>query len=537
MMFSGAMMLFACSGGVVEQSESSGLVQLEGGRLLRRISLDIRGVVPSLEELEQASSSREALEDMWPQWLEDPRFEERLVDLFAEQWLTRVDDYNVTYLDFQLDESSEYEFLRSIGEEPLRLIAKVIVNDLPYSEIATADYMYSNEFLSEMWPISRGDSSDEWGLSTWTDDRPSAGVLASNGLWWRYYTTPFNYNRGRSSAVARLLLCEDYLERPVKFTEAPALLNEGDTENAIKSSESCMACHTSLDPMASALFGFWWYEIYDPAEMSRYHADREPLGETILGVAPEFFGIPVSGLGELGQALTLDPRFKQCAVQTAATMFWRRHVSLVDFVRLSELREEFESTGLNYKALVESIMRGEIYRAGGFTEDVGDATEAREEVYRIMSPEMLSSAVLDLTGFEWLEGGWEQLESDRTGFRVLAGGLDGVGVTQPSRGPSLTWALVVKRLAQGAAYHAVAGDSVGEGPNLLSAGVGVSAGDPNFDLELERLFLRLFGREVTPDEQASYSEFFSVVEAETSQEAAWRSLLSVMLRDPEFVSY
>jgi hypothetical protein len=218
-------------------------------------------------------------------------------------------------------------------------------------------------------------------------------------------------------------------------------------------------------------------------------------------------------------------------------MFWRRHVSLVDFVRLNELKASFEEAGLNYKSLVEEIIRGEVYRAGGFADDVGEATEAREETERIMSPEMLSSAVYDLTGFEWESGGWEQLESDRTGFRVLAGGVDGVGVTQPAREPSLTWALVVKRLAQGAAAHAVSGDYAGDGPNLLSVGLGVSAGDSKFSEQLARLCLRLFGREITPDEEDSLAALFNAVEAESSQEEAWVSLVSVLLRDPEFVSY
>jgi len=209
----------------------------------------------------------------------------------------------------------------------------------------------------------------------------------------------------------------------------------------------------------------------------------------------------------------------------------------VDFLRLSELRQTFEASDLNYKALVESILLGETYRAGGFTDEVGEATAAREETSRIMSPEMLSSVIQELTGFEWEQDGWEQLESDRTGFRVLAGGVDGVGVTQPSRGPSLTWALVVKRLAQGAADYAVAGDYAGDGPNLLSVGVGSSYGDPNFDIEIERLVLRLFGRALMQGELASYGELFAAVEAEESQQAAWRSVLTVMFRDPEFVSY
>jgi hypothetical protein len=96
---------------------------------------------------------------------------------------------------------------------------------------------------------------------------------------------------------------------------------------------------------------------------------------------------------------------------------------------------------------------------------------------------------------------------------------------------------VVKRLSQGAAAHAVSGDFAGVGPNLLSAGLGASSGDANFELELERLFLRLLGRGITEQEISTYGELFEAVVQEASEEAAWRSLISVLMRDPEFVSY
>ena len=44
----------------------------------------------------------------------------------------------------------------------------------------------------------------------------------TNGVWWRYYTTPNNFGRTRAAAISRLLLCEDYLLRPISF-ESPSL--------------------------------------------------------------------------------------------------------------------------------------------------------------------------------------------------------------------------------------------------------------------------------------------------------------------------
>ena len=58
-------------------------------------------------------------------YLSDPRFEERMVSLFAERWRTRVDVFDVVYQDFGMDPTQEYEYEKSVGEEPLRLLARI----------------------------------------------------------------------------------------------------------------------------------------------------------------------------------------------------------------------------------------------------------------------------------------------------------------------------------------------------------------------------------------------------------------------------
>ena len=46
------------------------------------------------------------------------------------------------------------EQLREVGEEPLRLMAHVAVNDLPWSDIVTADYTMADEYdLGHLYEI------------------------------------------------------------------------------------------------------------------------------------------------------------------------------------------------------------------------------------------------------------------------------------------------------------------------------------------------------------------------------------------------
>ena len=105
----------------------------------------------------------------------------------------------------------------------------------------------------------------------------------------------------------RSLVCEDLLLRPVVFEASESVLN--DTETALKTDPACLSCHAVLDPLASALFGFWWIEQFNPLEAARYHPEREPMGVDTLGSFSCLFGEPVSGLSELGEVIANDLTF------------------------------------------------------------------------------------------------------------------------------------------------------------------------------------------------------------------------------------
>ncbi|MCA9620895.1 MAG: DUF1588 domain-containing protein, partial [Myxococcales bacterium] len=90
----------------------------------------------------------------------------------------------------------------------------------------------------------------------YVDGRPAAGVLATNAFFWRHRSTLENANRGRANAISRAFLCEDYLERPIDFPSDIDLSDADAIENAIDHNAACQACHATLDPLASHLWGF-----------------------------------------------------------------------------------------------------------------------------------------------------------------------------------------------------------------------------------------------------------------------------------------
>ena len=177
--------------------------------LARRVSLDIRAQYPSLSELNAIEADPNALWDLVDTWMLEKAHTDQLLSLFSALLLTRVDEFNVDHRDYYLSDDTEFSFPTSIGEEPLRLMAYVATQDTPWTDIITADYTIANALLLSIWPLEPVDeypSGEEWVLARYTDDRPATGILSSNGLWWRHYTTPNNKSRSRASFITKLLL-------------------------------------------------------------------------------------------------------------------------------------------------------------------------------------------------------------------------------------------------------------------------------------------------------------------------------------------
>jgi hypothetical protein len=510
------------------------LTALEGPRLLRRMSLDLRGVFPSEDDLDAVEADPTALDAIRDDYLGDARLEDRLVSLFSERWATEMDTYEVGASDYGLPPDQTDAFAHAVGEEPLRLMAHVVAEDLPWSGVVTADYTMSNELLASIWPIDYPDAGVGWEPSTYTDGRPAAGVLSTNGLWWRYVTNQSNKSRGRIAAISKLLLCTDILSRPVVFQRT----SEADPEQALRTNPDCLACHSAIDPAAASLFGFWWVVQYNPYEMQTYHPEREPLGPSLLGVDPAWFGTPIDGLVDLGWEIAHDPRFVRCGAQSMAEQLWRRDATLGDFAEIEALRKGFVASGEKPLELIRAVTDTPEYRAGAFTADAPDAVRARERVERLLTPNQLGTLIEDESGFVWKSGGFTQLENDVLGYRTLRGGVDGYAVSDVQTQPGITWLLVNQRVAEAAAWHIVQRDLIaGEHTTLRGVDDETTPDDPAFAEELASLHWRWYGERADDAWITSITDLWSAVAAEETPPEAWIAVLDAMIRDPKFQAY
>ena len=522
-----------------EEPEEEEGEALSATRLLIRASLDLRGVRPSIEELEAVESDPALVDAYIEDFLYDERFGDRVVALFSEIYQTQSDTPLVSYADL----TSDYpRMVASLGQEPLRILAHIAENDLPYTEIVTADWTMANEYIAEVWPVDYPEGETGWKQVHYTDDRPAAGILSTNSLWWRYTTTYANANRGRANAISRLMFCTDYLLRPIEFDRDVNLLDDGAINEALKTNEGCIGCHSTLDPMASYLWGFYFEPDYPSVlDVTYYHPEREYWWQEATDVEPAFYGVPSYNIEDLGQQIAADSRLPECITEQVFEQLLQRQTVLSDTTALSQLREVFLSEELILRQLMLAVMARPEYRSASVAV-AGSAGEGNP--WKLTRPDLLASQIEDLTGFRFSYIDYDMLTTDTYGLRTLAGGIDGGYVTAPAPEVNATMSLVYERLAQASAFYVVKADKAEPQTARLFTEIGFTetpqTNPEAMTAQIQLLHFRLFGTRVEadgPEVMANLELWDDVFSAEGDPAAAWAGLLSVLLRDPDFLFY
>ena len=529
--------LVGCSGGDAPAPAPEVLLDpMPATAQLARASLDLLGQRPSLEDLEAVNSDPARYDELVEAYLEDPALEDRLVFLFQETLHTRSETFDIVDVETLPDPRS---FVDAVGQEPLRLMAHVAVSDAPFTDVLLADWTYVDHHLAGVYPTDYPNGETGWKRVSYTDDRPAAGVLSTNGLYWRFPSTDSNKQRKRANQISRIFTCRDFLQTEIPFDDDIDLLNEEAVANAIQNNPSCAGCHDTLDPIASYLWGFS-YGIDDGfalADGAIYHPERERSWQDETGTAPGWYGQNGSTLRDLGQQIAADPGFAKCTVDRALESLLRQPASRLGAEAKDPHEVAFITSGLRYKALLASIVKGPAYRSNADEEGVPSK--------KWMPPDLMASQIEALTGFRWTadrgEDVFDLLQGEAQGLLTLAGGLDGSTVTAAADRPNTTVLLVQDRLSTAAAAWTVERELDRADPRLFEV---VSPDQVGSEAERREQIVLLRGRihsvliEPDAEEVDAYLELFDdVLALDDAPEAAWGAVLTAMFRDPDFAAY
>lgn len=471
---------------------------------LRRAAQQLVSRLPTPDEFRMVASGgdvgmRQAINGM----MEEGAFYLRLSEIFNDYLLTdkyhsrngseaaigllSKDDFpNRRWFDPGKDNRDEnYSSIRQatndgVAREPLELINHIVANDLPFTEILTADYMMVNPYSAKTYGIESLAFKDPLDASEFLPARldgiPHAGILTSPMFLNRYPTTSTNRNRGRARVVFDLFLDTDVLAiegvRPgnsVDITTPVPTINNPE----------CSKCHSLIDPVAS-VFQNWNHKgQYRPVRLSRYgwYADMEPRG--FNGEVMPLAGNIDSSVQWLASQIASDPKFPKAVTRIMVNGLTGKEplavpdgetssqteidAYIAERTLLNDMQSRFSANGYRLKTLVEEIMMSPYWQADGLTADANPIAHANTGASYLLTPEQLDRKIVSLLGFEWrrsLDNYYKDINSSSTSklnrtFHQIYGGIDSDSITSRLKSPNGLMGAMQLRMANELACYAV----------------------------------------------------------------------------------
>jgi len=473
---------------------------------LRKASLNLVGRLPTAaeEEAVEAGGLR-ALESVLDKLMTEEAFYTRLKEIYNDQFLTdrylgnedavnllnNIDYYNPYWYDeyFEAAGSTQidsditkygarnaddlYNRLRSwtnrgVAREPLELVAHVVRENRPFSEIITANYIMVNPFSAKSFMLDgvefKNDSDPNEFVEAQIPTLPHAGVLTSPMFLNRFPTTETNRNRARARMVYQFFLGTDILKTGQQPLDQTLITEVNPTMNAA----ACTQCHTEIDPIAGAFRHWSDRAAYDP--MTPPLDDMRPPGFKGEKIPYEQLA---QGLQWIGPRVAADPRFALSAVyilfegltgqkplvaptdRTASDFSTEFEAYLAEYTEFSRIANAFQQSNLDLKSVVKEIILSPYFRAKNSStlDPAGKARLGEVGMGHLITPEQLHRKVQAVLGYPWRprayedNGGTNDLLLSTNSYRLLYGGIDSADVVKRVTSPNGVMANIGERMA------------------------------------------------------------------------------------------
>lgn len=364
---------------------------------------------------------------------------------------------------------------RAVAREALELIAHVVRENRPFTEVLTADYRLVNPFSAKTYGLDLGfaDPNDpnEWKEAK-VPGMEHAGVLTSHMFLNRFPTTDTNRNRNRARMVYRFFLATDIL----KLAERPVDPTTIEGHNPTMNNPECTVCHGPMDPVAGTFMNWDARGRYRPPAEGWY-ADMRPPGFGDAVVPNDERG---ASLRWLGQTIAKDPLFVTAVVQNTWTMLTgqaplaapqdptapgaaaEQEAYEAQNAFFTKVGEDFVADGYDLRTVFTRLIVGPYYRAADVAETAADPEAlAQLGAGRLLTPEMLDRKIEAVLGYPWSPNATSaHYLQDDGNYRIFYGGIDSDQITERIRAPNGVMSNVASRMANEMACRAVPRDFV-----------------------------------------------------------------------------
>ena len=499
-----------------------GVTILEPANLLRRLTLTLAGRLPSVQEKRAvAEKGMASLDAILDRLFNEDAFYTRLKEGFNDIFLTNgyegngelilsYNHFEKTRLWYQRHDLSHLkdkkvqqrarwslagDYRKAIREEPLELIAHVVRNNKPFTEIVTADYImvtpYSArgygifetvkdrfkdvdnpfEYVPAGLPKLRARSKDPANgppvQESKTGYYPHAGLLSTFQYLRRYPTTDTNRNRLRARMYYQHFLGIDVMALADQVSDAAAI--DAQYKTPWMQAADCVVCHRTVDPVAGLFQDFYNEEGHFSPRSDGWFKDMFATG---LEGKPLPKEDRWRALQWLGERTAEDPRFAIAMTEHVWYLLTgrkalrppqdiedplftpRRRAHQMQRREMAQVAEQFSKRDFNLKVVFKELSKSPFYRANGL-KAAAEHPHRRAELHdlgvvRLLAPEQLERKIEALFGKRWGKVNKE--------LTILYGGIDSKSVTERLTQPSGAMGAIQRIMANDVACQHVTQD-------------------------------------------------------------------------------
>jgi hypothetical protein len=434
----------------------TGLELLSPEATLRKSAIMMVGRVPSEREtLEVRFGGEEALRQVIREMMEEEAFIDRIKEVFNDLILTNMyleDNGGIGLVDYERYpflywyESEQDEVTRDVMEartseaialEPLEIIAQIVRENRPFTEVLTADYTMVNDYSAmaygaamALWPDVNDPESSTF-RRVQLNEIPHAGILTTPAYLNRYPTTDTNRNRHRTWAFMNQFMATDLLllaTRPINITESVV-------HNPTMNDPQCNVCHTVMDPIAGTFQNWDGIGRLSPLE-DGWYTDMAAPGFNNINMPSDRNTNSISWLAE---GAIQDPRFSLAMVRNVIEGFTGLEMLEASLVAGDAAQEAaysgmlefiddvswlFIANGYNIKDVVEEVVMSRYFRTAHATSQTSEGDLVLAGTAHMLTPEELSRKLASVTGFVYanINSAYEDMLLTR--YYMLYGGID-----------------------------------------------------------------------------------------------------------------
>jgi hypothetical protein len=476
----------------------SGVTLKSPKETLRKASLLLVGRLPTEQELSFVDDGNiDSIGPILLHYMEDEAFLDRIKEIYNDRLLTdrylgnteAIDllesDYYDPYWFENLEDpdaaAQKYGALSGddlvnklasrtnlgVAREPLELIAHVVRNDLPFTEVLTADYMMVNPYSAKAFGMTEVEFENDVDATEFKPgyiyEYPHAGILTSPMFLNRWPTTPTNRNRARARRVYEFFLGTDILktaEQPIDPTKATGF-------NPTLYNPACTGCHSNIDPIAGCFHSFDdrgryageddWFNDMRPPGFGNEVVPYDQFPTSLQWLAPRLAADHRFALGvvfNIYRGLTRQAPLVAPSDTTAPDFDEKFEEYLAQYDEFNAIAQAFEASDYDLRQVVIGIVRSQYFRAKNYDGPEGGEARVKElGSAQFLTPEVLHRKIQAVLGVPWRPRAYEGNGSPydyllRTGeYRLLYGGIDSADVTSRMEAPNGIMANIAERMA------------------------------------------------------------------------------------------